>query len=184
MLFRSIDGGNFNEVINVAFINIPKIRNCIKCGKIFAAMNNEKVCKDCVQKEKDFEEHVVSYIRENPGKGVKEVMEATGASEKLMRRMIQDGIFSNAAINRVEGATYPCMSCGRPITNGTYCTDCLSRLRNQTKKAAERMQIRIKEDPKMSTIERLDRLAEKEFERETRMSGIKRNFSKGMFKDH
>ncbi|MBQ7704096.1 MAG: hypothetical protein IJT73_01505 [Selenomonadaceae bacterium] len=176
--------GNFNEVINVALINIPKIRNCIKCGKIFAAMHGEKVCKDCVQKEKEFEEQVITYIRENPGKSVKEVMEATGASDKLMKRMMQDGIFSNASVNRVEGATYPCMSCGRPITSGTYCMDCLSRLRDQTKKAAERMQIRIKEDPNMSTIERLDKMAEREFERENRINGMRRgNFSKGMFKD-
>lgn len=174
---------NINEVISVAFINIPKIRNCTKCGKIFASVHGERVCKDCIQQEKDFEEQVVKYIRNNPGSSVKEVMEATGASEKMMKRMMQDGIFSNSAIKHEEGSTYPCMSCGRPITNGTYCMDCLSRLRDQTRKAAEAMQIRIKEDKKMSTIERLDKMAEKEFERESRMSGIRRNFSKGMFKD-
>lgn len=170
----------------MALINIPsipKIRNCTKCGKIFATTGNERVCKDCVQKEKEFEESVVKYIREHPGSSIKEVMEATGATDKMMKRMMQDGIFSNATIARDENATYPCMKCGRPITNGTYCMDCLSQLRDQTRKAAEAMQIRIKEDPKMSTIERLDKLAEKEFERESRASGLKRNFSKGMFKD-
>ena len=161
--------------------NLPKIRNCTKCGKIFTAMNGEKVCRDCVQKEKDFEEKVVQYIRDNPGSSLRDVMNATGATDKLMKRMIKEGIFTQPA-NQVEGATYPCMKCGRPITHGTYCMDCLSKLRTQTKKAAEAMQIRIKEDPKMSTIERLNRLAEKEFERENRLSGI-RNFSKGMFKD-
>lgn len=164
-------------------LNIPKIRNCTKCGKIFTAMHGEKVCRDCVQKEKDLEEKVVQYIRDNPGKSMREVMEATGATDKMMKRMMQDGIFSNASVGHVEGATYPCMKCGRPITNGTYCMDCLSKLRTQTKKAAEAMQIRIKEDPKMSTIERLDKLAEKEFERENRLSGIRRNFSRGMFRD-
>ena len=168
----------------MALINIPKIRNCTKCGKIFAAMHGEKVCKDCVQKEKDFEESVITYIRENPGSSVKDVMHATGASEKMMRRMMQDGIFSNSSVQTETNPTYPCMSCGRPITSGTYCMDCLSRLRDQTKRAAERMQIRIKEDKSMSTIERLNKLAEKEFERENRLSGIHRNFSKGMFKDH
>ena len=167
----------------MALINIPKIRNCTKCGKVFASMHGERVCKDCIQQEKDFEEQVIKYIRDNPGSSVKEVMEATGATEKMMKRMMQDGIFSNAAVKRDENATYPCMSCGRPITSGTYCMDCLSRLRDQTRKAAEAMQIRIKEDKSMSTIERLDKLAEKEFERENRMSGIKRNFSRGMFRD-
>ena len=163
--------------------SLPKIRNCSKCGKIFTAMDGEKVCRDCVQKEKDFEEKVVTCIRENPGSSLREVMQATGATDKMMKRMIKDGIFSAPAAVQDGRSTYPCMKCGRPITNGTYCMDCLSRLRAQTKKAAEAMQIRIKEDPKMSTIERLDRLAEKEFERENRLSGIRRNFSSGMFKD-
>lgn len=166
----------------MALINIPKIRNCTKCGKIFASLHGERVCKDCIQKEKEFEEEVIKYIRDNPGSSVKDVMEATGATEKMMKRMMQDGIFSNAAVKHEEGATYPCMSCGRPITSGTYCMDCLSRLRDQTRKAAEAMQIRIKEDKKMSTIERLDKMAEREFERENRMSGIRRNF-RGMIKD-
>ena len=166
----------------MALINLPKIRNCIKCGKIFAALHGEKVCKDCVQQEKEFEEQVIKYIRDNPGSSMKEVMEATGATEKMMKRMMQEGIFSNAAIKPDANATYPCMSCGRPITSGTYCMDCLSRLRDQTRKAAEAMQIRIKEDKSMSTIERLDKLAEKEFERENRMSGVRRNF-RGMIKD-
>ena len=97
--------------------------------------------------------------------------------------MMQDGIFSNSSVQTETNPTYPCMSCGRPITSGTYCMDCLSRLRDQTKRAAERMQLRIKEDKTMSTIERLDKMAEREFERENRLSGIRRNFSKGMFKD-
>ena len=163
--------------------SLPKIRNCSKCGKIFTAMNGEKVCRDCVQKEKDFEEKVVQYIRDNPGSSMKEVMQATGANDKMMKRMMKEGIFSPTASAHVEGAPYPCMKCGRPITHGTYCMDCLSKLRTQTKKAAEAMQIRIKEDPKMSTIERLNKMAEKEFERENRLSGIRRNFSNGMFKD-
>ncbi len=169
---------------NLPSINLPKIRNCSRCGKIFTAMHGEKICRDCVEKEKAFEEQVVKYIRDNPGSTLKEVMAATGANEKMLNRMMQDGIFSNAAVDKPKDATYPCMSCGRPITSGTYCMDCLSRLRDQTKRAAERMQIRIKEDKKMSTIERLDALAQKEFERESRMSGIKRNFSKGMFKNN
>ena len=153
-------------------------------------MEGEKICRECAQKAKDFEEQVVTYIRDNPGSSLKDVMQATGASDKMMRRMMKEGIFSPPTA-QVQGATHPCMKCGRPITSGTYCMDCLSRLRTQTKKAAEAMQIRIKEDPKMSTIERLNRLAEKEFERENRLSGIKRGgigssgiFSRTTIKDH
>lgn len=170
---------------NLPNINLPKIRNCSQCGRIFTATHGEKICSSCAQKAKEFEEKVVKYIRDNPGSTMKDVMEATGATDKMLKRMMQEGIFSNAAAAGQNGeqVTYPCMSCGRPITSGTYCMDCLSRLRDQTKRAAESMKIRIKEDKKMSTIERLDALAEKEFERESRMSGVRRNFSKGMFKD-
>lgn len=165
----------------MALLTGPKLRNCTKCGKVFTSIRGEKICRDCMDEAKEFEQKVVQFIRDNPGTSMKEVMEATGATDKMLKRMMQEGIFSNAG--RGEDFMYPCVGCGRPIHTGTYCTDCLSRLRNQTKKAAESMQIRVKDDRKMSTIERLDALAEREFEKESRAAGIRRNFAQGLFKN-
>ena len=84
---------------------------------------------------------------------------------KEAQRMIREGLFVN--IERGD-FYYPCTACGRPIRTGTYCSDCLKRLRNETKKASEAMHIRVREERKMSTIERLNAAAQNEFERENR----------------
>ena len=165
----------------MALLTGPKLRNCTKCGKVFTSLRGEKLCRECMDEAKEFEQKVVEYIRDNPGTSMKEVMAATGATDKMLKRMMQEGIFSNSGGG--ENFMYPCVGCGRPIHAGTYCTDCLSRLRSETRKAAESMQIRIKEDRKMSTIERLDALAEREFEKETRSSTLRRNFSQTLLKN-
>ncbi len=156
-----------------------KMRNCSQCGKIFVPVRNEKICRDCTIKEKEKETEIIQYVRDNPGTSMKEVMEATGATDKMMKRMVQEGLFQN--LNQAADFFYPCVNCGRPINKGTYCADCLSNLRRETKKVAEAMHIRIKEDAKMSTIDRLNALAEREFEKENKV--VKRHFSGGMYKD-
>lgn len=160
---------------------MPKLKNCIQCGKIFYPTRGEKLCRDCLQKEQDLEIQVMQYIRDNPNISAKEVMEATGASDKLIQKMAREGMFVNTASGNSIDFFYPCVGCGRPIRTGTYCTDCLARLRNETKKVAEAMHIRIREDKKMSTIERLNALAEREFEKENQV--VKRHFSRGMYED-
>ena len=145
---------------------LPKLKNCTICGKVFIPVRGEKVCRDCRIKEEEKEREVIQYVRDHQGVSMKEAAEATGVSEKFIKQMINQGLFANLNIN--NNFFYPCVKCGRPISRGTYCTDCLKDLRNETKKVAEQLNIRVKETAKMSTIERLDALAEKEFENENR----------------
>ena len=157
---------------------MPKLKNCQQCGKIFRPVNREKICRDCMIKNEEKEREVLQYVRDNPGVTMKEAADATGVSDKFVKNMANQGLFANLTMSN-DNFFYPCVKCGRPINRGTYCTDCLKDLRQETKKVAEQMHIRIKEDNKMSTIERLDALAEREFERENRV--IKRHFSRGMY---
>ena len=158
---------------------MPKLKNCQICGKIFSPINREKICRDCTIKQEQKEREVLQYVRDNPGITMKEAADATGVSDKFIKQMANQGLFVNLANN--ENFFYPCVKCGRPINRGTYCTDCLKNLRQETKKVAEQLHIRISESNQMSTIERLDALAEREFERENRV--IKRHFSRGMYGD-
>ena len=158
---------------------MPKLKNCAQCGKIFTPVRNEKICRDCMIKQEEKEREVIQYVRDNPGISMKDAAEATGVSDKFIKQMASQGLFVNLTLN--DSFFYPCVKCGRPISRGTYCTDCLKSLRQETKKVAEQMHIRIKETEKMGTIERLDRLAEREFEKENRV--IKRHFSRGLYED-
>ncbi len=163
----------------MALLRGQKLKNCAQCGKLFSPMRGERLCRDCLLKEQEFDMQVIQYVRDNPGVSMREVMEETGASDKRIKRMIQEGAFTNLDFG--DDFFYPCSGCGRPIRNGAYCSDCLRRLRKETKRASEIMQIRVRENKQMSTIERLDALAEREFERDNRV--LKRHFSKSMYGD-
>lgn len=158
---------------------LPKLKNCAQCGKIFSPQRGEKLCRDCRIKEEEKEREVLQYVRDNPGVTIKEVVEALQVPEKFIKQMASQGLFASL---KLDGSFfYPCVRCGKPINRGTYCSDCVKTLRTETKKAAEQLNIRIRETQKMTTIERLDALAEKEFQRENKV--IKRHFSRGMYKD-
>ena len=142
-----------------------KLKNCSSCGKMFVATRGEKLCRDCMIKEEEKESLVLDYVREHQGCQIAEVMEALGVTDKFIKNMIAKGLFANVERHDLY---YPCQSCGKPIRNGTYCSDCLSRLRSETKKMADQMAIKmgISDKPisQMSTIEKLNAQAEKELE--------------------
>ena len=147
-------------------LKIPqKLKNCANCGKMFVATRGEKLCRDCLIKEEEKERMVLDYVREHQGCPISEVIEELGVTDKFVKNMIAKGLFTNIERNDLY---YPCQSCGKPIRNGTYCSDCLSRLRNETKKMADQMAIKMglsnKPISKMSTIEKLNVQAEREFE--------------------
>ena len=153
-------------------VKLPqKLKNCAICGKMFVSMRGEKLCRDCMIKEEEKERAVLDYVREHQGCAISDVMEAMGVSDKFIKAMISKGLFAN--VERSD-LFYPCQSCGKPIRNGTYCSDCLSKLRNETKKMADQMAIKMgisnKPISKMSTIEKLNAQAEREFQIENRSS--------------
>ena len=160
----------------MAFNQKPKMKNCIQCGRVFIAYDRgEDLCADCKILFQELEARVVDYVKENPKTTITEVSEATGVSKKLIQRMAREGIFVDVPMG--ENFTYPCQSCGKPIKSGTYCTSCLTRLRQETQRVAEAMKIRFRDD--VPTIERLNTKAQLEFEREQR---DRRTFSKTMTK--
>ncbi|MBR1728241.1 MAG: hypothetical protein IJ728_01770 [Selenomonadaceae bacterium] len=155
-------------------LKLPKkLKNCSACGKLFSAIRNETLCRDCLIKEEEKEREVLDYVREHQGCSIAEVIEAMGVTDKFIRNMISKGLFAN--IER-DDFYYPCQACGKPIKNGTYCSDCLSRLRNETKRMADQMAVRIsaasnqgkgtktKKISELSTIEKLNLQVEKELE--------------------
>ncbi|ERL03791.1 hypothetical protein [Mitsuokella sp. oral taxon 131] len=103
-----------------------KIRNCKMCGKIFVPYNNAKICPDCKEKEAKMESVVINYVRDNPGVKIPKILEDTGATEALIRRLIQEGRFESAGVP----LKYPCERCGAPITTGKFCRNCADEMRS------------------------------------------------------
>ena len=153
-----------------------KLKNCANCGKMFVSSRGEHLCRDCMIKEEEKEREVLDYVREHQGCPIQEVIEAMGVTDKFIKNMINKGLFAN--IDRTD-FFYPCSSCGKPIRNGTYCSDCLSRLRSETKRMADQMAVRIgtktKPMSQLSTIERLNLQVERELEIENSRKASKRS---------
>ncbi len=123
---------------------------CTKCGKPFAGSPGQTVCKSCAEKsnpyviparlqlsDKDSQkmQSVRDYIRDNPGVTGSEVMNAVGISNKFLQKALMTGIFVGK-----RGEKYPCENCGKIITSGVYCNDCLVILRNEARHHREIME--------------------------------------------
>lgn len=108
-----------------------KLKNCQQCGKIFMAQPGEKICKNCKDSLASLESVVVDYVRDNPKCKIAEIMEATGAPESLIRRLIEAGRFIQVGVS----LSYPCKKCGKEIFAGKYCEDCLREMQDNLQAA-------------------------------------------------
>ncbi len=107
------------------------------CGKAFLATPAQRVCRDCRDKEYQMERTIINYVRDHPGAQPAEIIEETGASEQLLRRMIQEGRFIE-----LGNIMYPCKKCGRPISSGKYCRECYVKMKQSLEKAHTDIKIR------------------------------------------
>lgn len=103
-----------------------KIGNCPVCGKLYMEAG-QHMCRDCYEKELEDETTVATFVRDNEKATVKEICEGTGVKERVVMRMIKAGRFIETGIQ----ITYPCESCGAPITRGRLCDRCNADLMQQ-----------------------------------------------------
>ena len=110
-----------------------KFRNCQICGKVFQSINRAKICDSCKAKQAELEQKAIDYVREHPKSTISETAEATGVSEKIIMRLIDEGRFEEVGV----AITYQCAKCGAPIVTGKYCQKCkesLNKTLQETKK--------------------------------------------------
>ena len=79
----------------------------------------------------DLEHVVVDYVRDNPKCKIHEIMEATGAPEKLIRRLIDEGRFVQVGVQMA----YPCKKCGKEIFAGQYREEWLKEMQENLQAA-------------------------------------------------
>lgn len=100
--------------------NIP--RQCEKCGGVMVFQGlGEYRCEDCGELAYDDYGKVRAYIEEHKGANAAQVEEATGVSQKTIRRLLKDGRLEVA-----EGSKtfLRCEICGKTLRSGRYCPEC------------------------------------------------------------
>ena len=120
-----------------------KLKACSMCGRPFVATPGTRVCKACLEAEYRMEREVVDYVRDHPGARPKEIIEETGASEQLIRRMIEEGHFID-----LGNIMFPCKKCGAPIKAGKYCPECYVKMKNSLQKAQANLMAKQKKTKK------------------------------------
>ncbi len=125
-----------------------KLANCTECGNV-CVENPRNLCPKCMQEEEEAEDVVAEYLRDAKKASIDDIHTATGVKHKVILRMIQRGrVFSEGAIS------YPCETCGSPITEGRVCGDCTHSITSQLKTKTEgwqapRKQEHVKKDAQM-----------------------------------
>lgn len=115
----------------------PKLRNCPLCGKIFTD-TGLGICLNCYEKNRRDEKIVIEYVREHPNSTIREICKETGAHVKLVTDMVQRGQF----IASGGQVLYPCSRCGKTISHGIYCPQCIALLHKEIKHSNERAKSR------------------------------------------
>lgn len=140
------------------------IKNCVRCHKIFQPKIGENICPECREQESKMEEIVREYVRDHPGITIREIIDGTGASEKLIWRMIRQGQFENSGGLEIQ---YPCGKCGVLISSGAYCDACAVKLKLEAKKYADAMRAKAHAAEKKNAPK----------------SGSSKNFSDSMYEE-
>lgn len=109
------------------------MKNCQRCGKLFVPMNREKICRDCRDADREMENKVMQFVRDNPKCKLQDIVDGTGAEESLIRRMIEEGRFEQSSV------TTNCKKCGKEIVGGLYCEACLSSMQENLQSVQEKI---------------------------------------------
>lgn len=105
-----------------------KLRNCVKCGKLFSPQTGEKVCPVCRKEEENEFEKVKNYLWDNPHATIEEVHEETEVEKDTIMKFVKDERLVSEGID--VDWEHECERCGKPISHGRFCASCQKELLN------------------------------------------------------
>lgn len=101
-----------------------KLQNCSECGKIYLQTMGD-LCPNCVMEEDDDFKKIKELVLElKHSFSAEELHEKTGVSMKRIIKFIRQGRLQFANIQ----LTLTCESCGEPIEEGRYCSNCKAKM--------------------------------------------------------
>ncbi|NLW22201.1 MAG: MerR family transcriptional regulator [Tissierellia bacterium] len=108
-----------------------KVRNCSRCGKIYA-YDGFNICIKCRREEEEEFKKVKEYLRENPGANVAEVSEETGVEAKRIIEFLKQG---RLEIKDEHNILLTCERCGTSIRTGRFCDKCTIEMTREFKQS-------------------------------------------------
>lgn len=115
------------------------IRNCSKCGKIYAYDGTSKLCPKCRKEEEEEFKRVKEYIYDHPEANIQLVSEETGVPVKKILRYLREGRLELK--DEHNNLILACERCGKPIKTGRFCDMCVKELQRELKGVVAKKEI-------------------------------------------
>lgn len=106
------------------------LKNCAKCGRMFAAEEHQKLCSNCVENDDELFKIVREYVYDNPSATVQDTAEATEVPEEKILKFLRQGKLQL----RGDGVGLDCERCGKSIPSGRFCDKCAQEMAQGFKK--------------------------------------------------
>lgn len=101
---------------------------CPLCKKMYQFNGlPPKFCPECYEIDEEHYQRVRSLVKECPGINIVDVSDKTGVSRTRIMRYLREERLEAVSSDTVF---LTCLSCGKAINTGNYCSDC--RRRNST----------------------------------------------------
>lgn len=100
---------------------MPTIRNCRRCGKVFASTGSD-LCPACRREEERQFAEVKDFLASTPDADLDDVARGTGVPAEAVLRFLREGRLVHSKAGLV------CERCGRAISSGRYCSRCADEL--------------------------------------------------------
>lgn len=107
------------------------VRNCSRCGQIYA-YDGFKVCARCRQEDEEDFKKVKEYLDENPGANIPQVEEETGIDSKKIIEFLRQG---RLEIEGEGNIILGCERCGVAINTGRFCDKCKVEMEREFKQS-------------------------------------------------
>lgn len=115
-----------------------KLTNCANCGAVFAR-NVIDICPKCYREEEQAFNIVYAFLRKQKNRSalLPEIAEETGVEEALIIKFLKQ---NRLRASQFPQLTYPCESCGEPISEKKLCQRCTSQIMSDWGDAKEQVE--------------------------------------------
>ena len=107
------------------------IRNCSRCGNIYA-YDGFNICMKCRRQDEEDFQKVKEYLDENPGATITEVTEETGVDSKKIIEFLRQG---RLEVEDEANLLLSCERCGASIKTGRFCEKCILEMQKEFKQS-------------------------------------------------
>lgn len=107
------------------------VRNCTRCGKIYA-YDGFNICLNCRKDDEEDFKKIKEFLDENPGANISELSDGTGVDSKKIMEFLRQG---RLEIKDEHNILLTCERCGSSIKTGRFCEKCTLEMQREFKQS-------------------------------------------------